>query len=69
MQTLTERLVPAAGGTSSQPAKDWSKAVEDNASVLQANFANIEPGQHVIKIWRIDDNVVLQKILASVAQR
>jgi hypothetical protein len=69
MQTLTERLVPAAGEISSQPAKDWSKAVEDNASVLQAHFANIEPGQHVIKIWRIDDNVVLQKILASVAQR
>jgi glycosyl hydrolase family 115 (putative glucuronidase)/glycosyl hydrolase family 115 len=69
MQTLTERLVPAIGGLASQPAQDWTKAVEDNASVLQAHFANIEPGKHVIKIWRIDDNVVLQKILANIAQR
>jgi hypothetical protein len=69
MQTLTERLVPATGGLSSQPARDWTKAVEDNASVLQAHFANLEPGKHVLKIWRIDDNVVLQKILASIAQR
>jgi hypothetical protein len=69
LQTLTERLVPATGGVSSQPAQDWIKAVEDNASVLQARFANVEPGKHVIKIWRIDDNVVLQKILASITQR
>jgi Gylcosyl hydrolase family 115 C-terminal domain len=33
--------------------------------VLQATFANIEPGKHVIKIWRLDDNVVLQKVVAS----
>src|SRR4051794_25964833 len=63
MQTLTERLLPATGGISSQAAQDWTKAVEDNASVRQAHFANIEPGKHVIKIWRIDDNVVLEKIV------
>jgi hypothetical protein len=69
MQTLTERLVPATGGLSSQPAKDWTSAVEDNMSVRQAQFAGVEPGKHVIKIWRIDDNVVLQKVVASIAQR
>ena len=69
MQTLTERLVPATGGLSSQPAEDWTRAVEDNTSVRQARFSNIEPGKHVIKIWRIDDNVVLQKVVASIAQR
>jgi hypothetical protein len=69
MQTLTERLVPATGDVSSQPAKDWSRAVQDNASVLRANFVDVQPGRHVIKIWRLDDNVVLQRIVTSVAQR
>lgn len=69
MQTLTEQLVPATRGLSSQPAQDWTKAVEDNASVRQAHFTHIEPGKHVIKVWPIDDNVVLQKIVASVSQR
>jgi hypothetical protein len=69
MQTLAQRLIPATGDATSQPAKDWIKAVQDNASVLQAHFANIEPGKHVIKIWRLDDNVVLQKIVASGDQR
>lgn len=66
MQTLTDRLVPAAGGEASQAARDWSRAVEDNARVLHATFENVAPGKHVIKIWRIDDNVVLQKVVASI---
>ena len=65
MQTLTDRLIPAAGEDSSQAAKDWSAAVQDNLRVLQASFADIEPGEHVIKVWRLDDNVVLQKIVAG----
>jgi len=66
MQTLTDRLIPATGDDSSQAARDWSRAVVDNVRVLQATFADIEPGKHVIKFWRLDDNVVLQKI--SIAQ-
>jgi hypothetical protein len=66
MQTLSDRLVPATGEDSSQSARDWSRAVQDNARVLQVSFAKVESGKHVIKIWRIDDNVVLQKIVASV---
>ena len=65
MQALSERLIPASGGESSQAARDWSRAVQDNALVLQATFENIEPGEHVIKVWRLDDNVVLQKVVAS----
>ena len=65
MQTLTDRLLPAPGEDASQAAQDWRRAVEDNARVLQATFANVEPGKHVIKVWRLDDNVVLQKLVAS----
>jgi hypothetical protein len=67
MQTLTDRLIPATGEDSSQAAKDWSAAVQDNLRVLQASFADIEPGEHVIKVWRLDDNVVLQKVVAGTA--
>ena len=67
VQTLTDRLLPAAGEDTSQAAQDWRRAVEDNARVLQATFANVEPGKHVIKVWRLDDNVVLQKLVASTA--
>jgi len=66
MQTLTDWLVPATGDETSQAATDWRRAVQDNARVLQAVFAKVEPGKHVIKIWRIDDNVVVQKVVASI---
>ena len=65
MQELTVRMIPATGGESSLAAKDWIRAVQDNAVVLQRGFANIEAGKHVIKVWRLDDNVVLQKVVAS----
>jgi hypothetical protein len=61
----TLRVGPATGGESSQAARDWSRAVQDNALVLQARFAGMGPGKHVIKVWRLDDNVVLQKLVVS----
>jgi hypothetical protein len=67
MHTLTDRLVPATGEVMSQERRDWSKAVEDNARVLQATFTRVAAGKHVIKIWRLDDNVVVQKLVASTA--
>jgi hypothetical protein len=65
MHTLTDRLVPATGEVMSQERRDWSKAVEDNARVLQTTFTRVAAGKHVIKIWRLDDNVVMQKLVAS----
>ena len=65
MQTAIDRLLPASSGTTLQAQRDWSQAVEDNARVLQTTFPAVGAGKHVIKIWRLDDNVVLQKIVAS----
>jgi hypothetical protein len=67
MHTLTDRLVPATGEVMSQERQDWSRAVEDNARVLQTTFTRVAAGKHFIKIWRLDDNVVVQKLVASTA--
>lgn len=65
MQTLVDKLVPAPTATTSQEQRNWNRAVEDNARLLQTSFTDIGAGSHVIKIWRLDDNLVLQKLVAS----
>lgn len=65
LHTLTDQLVPATGEIASQERRDWSKAVEDNARILPVTFPRVAAGKHVIKVWRLDDNVVLQKLVAS----
>ncbi|WP_266183115.1 glycosyl hydrolase 115 family protein [Dyella humicola] len=65
IQILTDRMTPAANGTSTQEQRDWDQAVEDNARVLRATFPDMTAGKHVIKVWRLDDNAVLQKLVLS----
>ncbi|MFC4528218.1 glycosyl hydrolase 115 family protein [Dyella halodurans] len=65
MQILTDRMTPAANGTTTQEQRDWDQAVEDNARVLRATFPGMAAGKHVIKVWRLDDNAVLQKLVLS----
>jgi hypothetical protein len=65
MQTLTDKLMPAPTTTTTQEQRDWNRAVEDNARVLHAHFADIGSGRHVIKVWRLDGNCVLQKLVLS----
>jgi hypothetical protein len=65
LQVLTDRLTPAPTATTTQEQRDWNKAVEDNARVLEAHFPNIGSGRHVIKVWRLDGNCVLQKLVLS----
>ncbi|MGD0788379.1 MAG: glycosyl hydrolase 115 family protein [Terracidiphilus sp.] len=65
VQTLTDRLTPAPNETVTQEQRDWNQAVEDNARVLRAGFPGIEAGRHVVKVWRLDGNVVLQKLVIS----
>ncbi|WP_140986791.1 glycosyl hydrolase 115 family protein [Asticcacaulis tiandongensis] len=42
---------------------DWEKAVSDNAHVIKVPFKGLRAGDHTIKIWRIDANVVIQKLV------
>jgi hypothetical protein len=65
MQTLTDKLLPAPNATTLEEQRDWNEAVMDNNRILETTFVNTSTGKHVIKVWRLDDNVVLQKIIAS----
>lgn len=65
VQVLSDLLTPAPNAADTQPKRDWERAVEDNARVIEARFAGVPAGKHVLKVWRIDDNVVLQRIVAG----
>ncbi len=67
MITLVDKLLPAPTSTTLREQAAWNKAVEDNARVVEAGFSGVAAGKHTIKIWRLDDNVVVQKIVAATA--
>jgi len=67
VQILTDRLMPAPNGTTMQEQRNWTKAVIENASSIIAHFPAVAPGPHVLRVWRIDDNVVLQRLVLRVA--
>ncbi|CAM3689199.1 glycosyl hydrolase family 8 [Roseateles saccharophilus] len=64
-QELVLRLQPTAGAEQTREERDWARAVRDNDAVLGARFAGIAPGRHVVHVWRLDDNVLLQKLVLT----
>jgi hypothetical protein len=65
VQVLQAQL-EATGGPEDTPGKErWAQAVRDNAARLSAELGPVTAGRHTIKIWRLDDNVVLQKLVLS----
>ena len=67
MQTISDRLTPAPNAATTQAQRDWNNAVENNSRTVHAVFPAVTAGRHNIKVWRIDDNVVLQKVTAKPA--
>jgi hypothetical protein len=55
-QVLSFNLDPERKGA-------WDKAVSDNIVVLKAPFAGLKAGPHTLKVFRIDGNVVLEKLV------
>ncbi|ESQ83329.1 hypothetical protein AEAC466_13855 [Asticcacaulis sp. AC466] len=41
----------------------WSQAVKDNIVILSAPFKGLTAGRHTIKVFRIDGNVVLERLV------
>jgi len=69
VQVLQVSLEPTGGEQSSAATKRWADAVCDNVVRLPAQLGAIGAGRHTVSVWRLDDNVVLQKlVLATVAE-
>ncbi|MBV8037147.1 MAG: glycosyl hydrolase 115 family protein [Pelomonas sp.] len=62
---LRLNLVPTAGPELSREERDWARAVKDNDFVLRAGFKDVRPGRHVIRVWRLDDNAVLHRLVLA----
>jgi len=63
VQTLSMRLTPSPGPPTLQEQRNWEKAVINNDFVLEAKFPALAAGKHVIKVWRIDDNTLLTRLV------
>ena len=65
MTVLSSRLQPAPTEATTQAQHDWNRAVEDNVVRLELTLPDVGPGRHTIKVWRLDDNLPLQKLVLS----
>ena len=65
MQTLSMRLTPSPDPGKTPEQKAWENAVIDNLHVLEAKFPGVTAGKHVIKVWRLDDNVLLTRLVVQ----
>lgn len=55
-------LVPTSGAIKIPQQQAWTDAVINNGHQEKVIFTNVSAGKHSLKIWRMDDNVVLEKI-------
>lgn len=68
VQVLQAHL-EATGGAQDNPAKKaWAEAVCDNAIRLTARMGPVSVGSHRVRIWRLDDNMVLQKLVLATTE-
>ncbi len=62
VQVLTSALVPTPGAASTPEQAAWIEAVKDHGHTLEASLPSLSVGRHQLKIWRLDDNVVLERV-------
>ena len=65
MRVLSAGLQPTGGETDNPAKARWAEAVRDNVMRLSADLGSVATGRHVLKIWRIDDNMILQKLVLA----
>lgn len=66
VQVLKDHQIPAPTATTLDEQRNWNQAVMRNARGLSAHFKGVKAGAHRIKVWRLDGNVVLQRVVAAV---
>jgi hypothetical protein len=68
VQVLVSNLEPTAGPTETPGEKAWAEAVIANVHVLDTVFGDLPGGRHTLNIWRLDDNVVIERLVLRPAQ-
>ena len=63
VQVLRAVLEPTGGGTDNPDKERWAAAVKDNIVQLSTSLGSVATGRHTIKVWRLDDNMVLEKLV------
>ncbi|HHZ23465.1 TPA: hypothetical protein HH296_13615 [Xanthomonas vasicola pv. zeae] len=63
--TVSSDLQPTGGAQKLPAEKAWATAVQNNVVFLSAQMGVLAKGRHTIKVVRIDDNIVLQKLVLS----
>ncbi|MEN2787523.1 glycosyl hydrolase 115 family protein [Sphingomonas qilianensis] len=65
VQALQLQLEASGGAQDTPGKKRWADAVCDNLVQLSATLGSVGAGRHTIKLWRLDDNIVVQKLVLS----
>jgi hypothetical protein len=65
VQVVTANLVPTAGSASTPEQVAWVAAVKDHAHTVETLFPDVAAGSHVVKVWRLDDNAVLENLIVD----
>jgi hypothetical protein len=65
VQVVTANLVPTAGAAATPAQVAWVEAVKNNAHTVETRFDGVAAGRRVVKVWRLDDNVVLEKVIVD----
>jgi hypothetical protein len=60
VRTLVSALEPTGGAATNPRQQAWYRAVVDNRVELSTVFDALPAGAHAIKVWRLDDNVILE---------
>ena len=62
VQTLVSALEPTGEGAQTPGQKAWYQAVIDNRVELAADFGQLPAGRHTVKLWRLDDNAIVEAL-------
>ena len=62
VQTLVSALEATGGGASTPQQRNWYQAVTENRVDLSANFDSLAAGRHTVKVWRLDDNAIVEAL-------
>ena len=66
VEVLNLDLIPHCCGPERQEQVDWDAAVRDNGFTLSAAFEDVRSGAHTVKLWRLDDNIVIEHLEITV---